>query len=395
MANDTATLEIKMFGTFDILLDGQSVIKNNKHSNKIFEMLKYMIINNNKELNPELICENIWPDSEYLDVRNTVSTYIFRLNKFLKSESDLNYNLNEDLVIVCLKGNYKLILSERCNLDVKVFDYLYAQSEKESDHQQKLIYLKEAIYIYKGELFQEFAINNWIIPFRNYYRRVYSDICREALLILFLSKDFKTILKICSLIFEIYPLDDFANIYYLKALQSLNHTKEAEAHYEYICTKYMSEQGSKPSEEMQQILLDANTNDSSNLSIESNTLAKYSHLFSDSSEFWNIFSNMIDGFMEKKTEQKLYSIGYAELHADTDMSEALDAFYKSIESVLRKEDYYSFFEPNIIIFVLVDVTDVLYPFIIERIEKFFKKEYEKEATLSIVINPCLNYDEWH
>lgn len=388
--NATDILEIQMFGNFDILFNGHSIFNKGKHVNKIFEILKYMIVNNDKELSPEIICENIWPDKEYMDVRNTVTTYIFRLNKFLKDGNLLKKDISDHLRIVCQKGSYKLIISEKSILDLKKFNRLYEEVENSKDQDYRGDLILEAIELYRGELLSGANFDSWITPYRNYYRRLFSEMTRIILFTYMNNADYKEILKVCKMIFEVYALDEYANLYYLKALFELNYINEAITHYEYISSRYISELGIQPNKEMKELYLKMKNKRNINKELlEPNPTANITQLFSEDSEFWKIFSTAIDDYMDKNAETKTYSIGFASINSCDDpdeLEDAIVAFKKAIQNVLRKEDCFTFFEPDIFVFVLNDVPETFYNLIKERIEKIFRENYKKDIKFSISIN---------
>ena len=107
-------------------------------------------------------------------------------------------------------------------------------------------------------------------------------------------------------------------------------------------------------------------------------------IFSEESDFWKVFSNAIDDYMNKRAEVKTYSIGYTviEPRDSRNFQEALNAFFKAMQKVLRKEDTYTFFEPNVVVFVLNDVPETFLPLIKERIEKIFYEIFRKEISLN-------------
>ncbi|MDR2940635.1 MAG: hypothetical protein LBV08_10000, partial [Clostridiales bacterium] len=339
MVADPKIIQIKMFGSFDILYKGESIFNKGKHTNKIFEILKFMIINSEKEFSSEIICENIWPDIEYLDVRNTVTTYIFRLNKFLKEGNNVGVDVSDYLKIVCQKGSYKLTITDDCSIDIKQFNALYDEMEFENDEAKKIDIILESMKIYKGELLNDSSFDSWVTPFRNYYRRIFSEMNRTILSIYLERKEYKEILKLCKDIFEVSALDEYTNLYYLKALNELNYTNEAITHYEYISSRFISELGRQPSKDMKDIYNKMKNKRGSDEYSDMATGVSINQLFDENSDFWKVFSSAIDDYMDKNAETKSYSIGftYIENTNDSEFKVALSAFMKAIQRVLRKE----------------------------------------------------------
>jgi DNA-binding SARP family transcriptional activator len=389
MSETLGILEIRMLGNFDILYDGKSIFNVGKHVNKIFEILKYMIINNEKELSPEIICESIWPDKEYMDVRNTVTTYIFRLNKFLKSGNSSKIDVSQYLRIACQKGAYKLAISEKSLLDIKRFSTLYEKFEKEQNEENKIDLMRDAMALYRGELLADSGFDSWITPFRNYYRRMFLEINRNILSAFIAQGNHKEVLKICKEVFEIYPLDEFANQQYLRALSELTYYSEAITHYEYISSRYISELGVQPTREMRELYQAMKNRDQNSQNDAVPSGNNYAQLFSENSEFWKLFSNAIDDYMDKNAETKSYSIGYATLGTgrERDFDKAVESLQNAIQNVLRKEDCYTFFKPNIFVFVLNDVSENYFNLIKDRIKNVFKTNYTKNIFFDININP--------
>ena len=151
-------IEIVTFGDFDIKVDGQSVLKKSNRANKSLELLKYFITYRNKNLIPETIINDLWPDADLVDPKNVLRTQIFRWRKIIE---EMGFTQNGDYAC-CLDiafengfyvfspGDYCIIDADSFEQDIKKADFMRSRDQDKAIE----IYMK-VIDLYKGEYLGE------------------------------------------------------------------------------------------------------------------------------------------------------------------------------------------------------------------------------------------------
>jgi len=251
-------LNIHTFGNFDLRISGESILSNfNKRSYKIFDLLKLFVTYKDKRVLPETIMEKLWPEDDLSDPKNALRTKIYRLRKTLDDLGVLAREDSEDgfCRLDFQGGFYIFSLCENCRLDTEEFSAYIKRGDElsESAPEQAIECYQKAIELYKGEYLAENLYNEWVIPSRNYYHRLYFGALYQLLELLKDAEDYQQIIKICEKAFQIDPYEEPVHVQYLIALINSGQSKLALSHYKYITNKLRQDLGVKPSAQMKQI----------------------------------------------------------------------------------------------------------------------------------------------
>lgn len=245
-------VEIKMFGEFDIIVNGESLLNNLTRLPVIIELLQYMAANYDKEMLPNTIVEDVWPDKEYLDANKALRTYIYRLKKFLSYENSLGIDLKDYIYITNIRGRYTLKVSPDCIFDIRDFEKR-SKTIFSAKNSSTIGELLEATSIYKGDFLKNTLYTHWSIPIRNMFLNSYCELNKIILDRYYNNQDYKEVVKYCEQIFEIYDLEENLNLLFLNSLMKDDRTGDALQHYSYITSKMYNELNIKPSVELKQI----------------------------------------------------------------------------------------------------------------------------------------------
>ena len=127
MDQNNGRLEIITFGSFDILIDGESLLTQFGKSQKALSLLKYFISNRGKKIPVNRIIEANFKLYDYTDYNNALRSKVHRLRNIIK---DINSKLESEVMrLDFVAGNYIFKLEKEHNLDVEKFeDYVSAFS---------------------------------------------------------------------------------------------------------------------------------------------------------------------------------------------------------------------------------------------------------------------------
>jgi DNA-binding SARP family transcriptional activator len=245
-------LQIFTLGQFKIYLENGDVHNISSRSNKLWNLFKFLLLNKDKGMPPEIILENLYPDEDYEDPQNAFQNMIYRLRKLLLSEHIFE---NSKANITFANGCYKLDTQDKIWLDFDTFEECIKSAEriKKEKPLESIELYKNALDVYTGELLPELIYEDWIIPKRTYYNNLYlqsvlklSELYREQ-------NQYDLIVQTCQKAILIEPYEEEIHILLLENLMKMGKIREAKKHYEDMVKTFDKQYGIKPTEEMQRI----------------------------------------------------------------------------------------------------------------------------------------------
>ena len=238
-------MNIKTLGVFDISINGKSLIKKGTRTYKINKLLQYFIAFRNRKILPETIIENLFPEDEYSDPKNTLSTQIFRLRKAIKNIIPEGEEQDKYLTISSTNGNYILEVGENVEIDVDEFENLIKKGDKKlsQNREEALEIFNKALEIYEGMFLAENAYEVWLTPVRNYYNRLYIKIIFQTIEILKDRENYDEITRTCEKALNYEPYDEDIHICFMEAMLKQGHFTNALNHYEYVLNLLKEEMG--------------------------------------------------------------------------------------------------------------------------------------------------------
>lgn len=244
-------LEIYSLGQFMVKKGDENLSESSNKSYRLWSLFKYFLTYRNKTIPSDTLLEVLWPEEESDLSQQALRTLVYRLRKLLSKETEMQ----NQQYITFTQGGYCWNDSAPYWLDAEEFENLYNKGLKIS---QKNPYdainsFKKAFSYYKGDYLPDITCYDWVIPLRNYYRRIYLDIIWELKKILTKKGRHDEIIKICEKALLIEPFEESLHQYYVEALLNEGKIKDAQAHYEYITSLFYRELGVKPSNELRNL----------------------------------------------------------------------------------------------------------------------------------------------
>lgn len=228
-------LYIHTLGNFDILFNGESILKESSRSYKLYRLLQYFITHKGRKLLPEIIIDDLYQENESGDPKNVLRTQIFRLRRILKKLISEKIVESKYFSISAANGYYCFELGESVLLDIDEFERYIALGDKENyDEGKALEYYKKALQIYKGPYLSLNAYENWLVPIRNRYSRLYLKTFYKCMELLELKDDNYGIIELCEEALVIDPYEETIQICLINAMLRLGQIKNAMSYYDYI-----------------------------------------------------------------------------------------------------------------------------------------------------------------
>ena len=246
---DCNPVEIYTLGQFVVRKGKKTLSQNASRSYRLWDLYKYLLSHRGKGILPESIVEILWPDQNYSDPRGALRTPIYRLRQIFSD------NPGEKRLISFSHGCYSWNTDAAYWLDVEEFESLCIRGRecRRDDPGVALEFFRKAIMLYKGEYLPECSYQDWVLPLRNYYRRLYLESVLELTDLLWGIGNYQEMLKICEAAILLEPLEETLHVRFLKALLKENKIKQASSHYQYVTALLYKEMGIKPSAAMREV----------------------------------------------------------------------------------------------------------------------------------------------
>lgn len=395
-------IKIYTLGDFDLIKNGESILDNVRYPYKLIKLFKFFLTFRDKKLIPDSIIEDIWQDEDFIDPRKVLRTQISRLRKGIFKRNEEKF-----FEISFIYGYYVFLLDyEKAVLDVDIFEdnIKIANDLKETSPEEAIEAYKKAISIYNGEYLGESEYEDWLIPIRHRYERLYLQSLFKLIGLLEEYRRYIEIIDICEKGLSLTPLNEVLNICFMEALINANEIKYAFSHYEYITSKLYRETKSKPSKEMIRLYkrlkgigLDTQIMDLSNIDERLNEELENKGALLCDSDYFTFLYNLEKRRNERPREEKAF-IGIITIdilaNALTPKDLILDIVkdLKGImHSLLRQGDVFSVWNENQIVFILYNMDYKDIPSVRDRIVNgFYSVNKDPSIKLKIKMKQILN-----
>ncbi len=257
IGDDQMELYISTFGNFDIKIGNESLLQETSRSYRLFKLFQYFMTFKNKKLLPETIIDNLWEDTESHDPKNMLRAQIFRLRKIIKGFLPEDANEEDYMIITFNNGYYSLEIGEKTILDFQNFETKISMADALifTNRDQAIEEYKNALSLYKGIYLEENSSDIWLIPVRNYYKRLYLKTLFKLLDIYKSDEKHDKIIELCESSAMIEPNEETTHIYMMEAMLKLGQIKNAMSHYDYFSAMLEKEKGSDSTLAMREIKL--------------------------------------------------------------------------------------------------------------------------------------------
>lgn len=345
-------LQFYTLGRFEIYKKDKGFYNISGRSTKLWYLFKYLLLNKGKGIPPETILENLLPNEDYENPKNTLQNIVYRLRKLLAREEFFN---NCSCNILFNNGCYSLYFSDDVFLDTDFFEeYINkAESLKQVMPDKAIEYYETALNLYCGDYFPELVYEDWVIPKRNYYRRLYIQSVLELVKLYQQKKDYDKCIKICEQAIQVESYEEDLHIRFMENLIAKGRVKEAQNHYELYTSILYKQFGIKPTAELQQVykLLKNNGAElngkvpalAENCSMDENAAGAF---YCDRSIFNSIF------ILEKRRSERTGNIVFVVSVTVNESTDVFNDFRKSLVKSLRKGDVVTTWEGNVILVLL-------------------------------------------
>lgn len=242
-------IKIVTLGDFDIIINGESVLEELTSQKRLIRLLKYFLVHNGIKLLPENIIEDLWGNDDFKNPLNMLRTQISRLRKIINPEA---HGIEAFFSIKFINNYYIFEFKEPCDVDFIKFE---KKLEKDilslnKDIEKDPLNFEKNLRLYKGSFLQEMGEEDWLVPIRSRFSRLY--VKGMAYYIEYLKENnmYAEIASICEKGIRIEPYEEIINLNFMEALLNLEEETYALIHYEFFTKKLYNDLGEKPSRKL-------------------------------------------------------------------------------------------------------------------------------------------------
>ena len=245
-------IAISMLGGFKIVIDDKIVADSINRSNRIWNLLSYLIVNRSRDIPQSELIEAIWPDEDTDSPGSSLKTLVYRVRGMLLSE------LGEEVpLILSQRNSYSWNSEYECVLDVEEFEKCCARaSDTRRTNEQRMEDYKSAANMYKGDFLPKLSDQLWVIPLEAHYHSLFVNAVKEYVNLLFLSERYMDAEEVCAKALKIEPLDENLHTLLILTYAKQGNDSAALSQYEVATDQLYRNLGVQPSEELRDVYIE-------------------------------------------------------------------------------------------------------------------------------------------
>ena len=271
-------------GCFEVRSGGKVISNNCKRSQQLWNLFKYTFTYRNKRIIQENFFGILWNDKECDNPVKALQNLVYRLRMLLDYKG---INKDCESIINFSQGCYSWNNESDYWTDVDEFEEIYKKAnvaQANDDFINAIELYQMALMLYKGDYLCEDSYNEWVMPVRNYYHRIYMDIISRLTKILKHYGRTEDILKVCEEALMIQPFEESLHVIYIETLIGVGNMKQAQKQYEYVTSMIYEEMGAKPSTALRKLYSQIKCNGNKNILDLSSDLSSIQKIMTDSSD---------------------------------------------------------------------------------------------------------------
>jgi DNA-binding SARP family transcriptional activator len=245
-----AKIKIKMFGNFEIVVNGNVALTQLRQAKKTSQFLEYLILKKDRAVPHEELLEMLWSDKENRNPATALRTLLHRYRS-LVDQSGLP-ELSDS--ILTARGAYQWNSNLDCEIDVFEFERLCQEARTPGMSNRECIerYL-QMLQIYTGPLLTNSAEEMWVVPKSVYYHDLFLESVFTLLDLLKVEEEYDVIVQVCRKAMDVDMFDERLHLELMMALVKTGKKREALSQYYFATDLHYKQLGIQPSGEIRAV----------------------------------------------------------------------------------------------------------------------------------------------
>lgn len=243
---------VNLLGELEINYKGKVISEKSSKAKKIWNILAYIVMHQNRLLLQSDLIDTIWPDDDNTNPKSSLKTSLYRIRALLAELA-----VDNEEFIISSRGAYSWNTDIKCKVDAIEFEKLCVKSEEDNlTIDEKINILRQAIDMYRGDFLKRFESDLWVIPLITHYHSMYVDKIKDLLFLLEKEKRYDEMEKYALNAIRIESYDEKIHCYLVKAFMKQGNNTAAIAHYNKATKILLANLGVQPSAELRNLYLD-------------------------------------------------------------------------------------------------------------------------------------------
>ena len=245
-----AAIKINMFGNFEIMVNGQVVLRQLQHAKKTCLFLEYLILKRGQAVPHHELMDALWYETESSNPATALRTLLHRYRQLVE-QSDLPELADS---VLTSRGSYQWNPALNCEVDVFEFERLCQEGRQTTLRTRERIacYLK-VISLYTGPLLSNSADEMWVVPKSIYYHDMFLESAFTLIELLRYEDEYEMIAQVCRKVMDVDMFDERLHLELMMALIKTGKRREALSQYYFATDLHYKQLGVQPSEEIRAV----------------------------------------------------------------------------------------------------------------------------------------------
>ena len=215
------SVQIRLLGDFDILVDGERQNNLAAKSRKGVSLMEYLILQRGRAVPVQRLIRELWSGSRYDSPESALKTMVSRFRALLNTISP-----GLGGCIVSEQGAYRWINKKAVRVDVLDMLRLLESVHADSTRDERISCYRQVLELYQGDLYQTGDICNGAMQVswlhREFLHAMYAwiELLKET-------EDYDQICRVCRRAIQVDELDEQLHIELIRAMVQMNYTPDA------------------------------------------------------------------------------------------------------------------------------------------------------------------------
>lgn len=242
-------LTVFTLGTFAVHSGDDVLSIASPRAQNLWKLFKYILTNRDHPISTNRLIEVLWPDGDCENPIKALYSLMYRLRSLLNSGEAPKQDY-----ILFRHNSYLWNKDAPCRIDVEEFDRYAAQAaEAGRDRISRIACYQKALALYRGDYLSESTMEDWVLPWANYYKRIYSSCVNDLVKLLMDDGEYASAVRVCEQAIERDPYEEAPHEMLINCLINMGQLTKAMTQYNYISNLLYRELGVQPSERLQRL----------------------------------------------------------------------------------------------------------------------------------------------
>ena len=243
----TGKVQIKLFGNFEIWMDGNAALTQLKQAKKTSQFLQYLILKRDRPVPHEELLDMLWSENESSNPATALRTLLHRYRSLVE-ESGITALENS---VLTSRGSYQWNPNLKCEVDVYEFERICQEARNQNlKTDDRMERYNRIVQLYRGPLLSNSAEQTWVVNKSVYYHDLYLESIFAMIDLLKTQDRYDEIAEVCRKAMDVDMFDERLHLELMMALVKTGKKREALSQYYFTSELHDKQPGSQPSDEL-------------------------------------------------------------------------------------------------------------------------------------------------